>query len=94
MTRAYDPWPVARTTLGGEELMLWRVRVVDNPAPFPPQLAAAGAGTIVALKPAPLVRCGVGTLALLEVQAAGRRRMAAADFMRGRRVATGARLGA
>jgi methionyl-tRNA formyltransferase len=94
MTRAYDPWPVARTTLGGEELMLWRVRVVDNPAPLPPQRASADAGTMVELKPAPLVRCGVGTLALLEVQAAGRRRMAAADFMRGRRVAAGARLGA
>ena len=49
------------------------------------------AGTITELKPEPVVKCGRGALALLEVQAPGRRRMAAADFMRGRRVRRGQR---
>ncbi len=88
--RAYNPWPVARTTLGGEDLLIWRAAVADaSPATGVP----GEPGTIVRMKPAPVVRCGAGSLALLEVQAPGRRRMPAADFMRGRRVAVGARLG-
>jgi methionyl-tRNA formyltransferase len=88
MTRAYDPWPVARTTLGGEDLLVWRASLADVP-PVPDMTA----GTIVALKPAPIVKCGSGSLELVEVQAAGRRRMAAADFFRGQRVAVGTHLG-
>jgi methionyl-tRNA formyltransferase len=95
MTRAYDPWPVARTTLNGEELLIWRARVLAEGAQPGAGVrdARAEPGTIVRLKPVPAVSCGEGVLALLEVQAPGRRRMAAADFIRGRRVAVGARLG-
>lgn len=94
MVRAYDPWPVARTTLAGQDLLIWRAKVVtaDSPA-GEPGLNNAAPGTLVRLKPEPLVKCGAGWLALVEVQAPGRRRMPAADFMRGRRVAAGARLG-
>lgn len=87
MTRAYDPWPVARTTLDGAELLIYGAAVED------PEARAEAPGTIVKVKPAPTVQCGTGTLVLLEVQAAGRKRMAAADFMRGRRIAVGHRLG-
>jgi methionyl-tRNA formyltransferase len=88
MTRAYDPWPVARTTLEGAPLMVYRaaVQVADASGHVP--------GTIVAVQPAPTIQCGSGRLELLEVQAAGRKRMAAADFFRGRRVKVGSRLGA
>jgi methionyl-tRNA formyltransferase len=41
----------------------------------------------------PIVQCGTGRLGLIEVQAPGRKRMAAADFMRGRRIGQGHRLG-
>jgi methionyl-tRNA formyltransferase len=78
MVRAYDPWPVARTTLDGEWLMIWRGSVASVAAPTGP------VGGIVALKPAPVVQCGRGQLALLEVQAPGRKRMRGADFFRGR----------
>jgi methionyl-tRNA formyltransferase len=87
MTRAYDPWPVARTTLAAQPLMIWRARA--DPAPS----GAAPPGTIVAVSPQVLVACGAGRLVLLEVQAAGRKRMSAADFARGRRIETGRRLG-
>ena len=91
MVRAYDPWPVARTMFGDEDLLLWRARVVDEIDAATSENAPAG--TLVSLKPEPIVRCGAGMLALLEVQAPGRRRMAAADFLRGRRITAGARLG-
>ncbi|HKV53429.1 MAG TPA: methionyl-tRNA formyltransferase [Candidatus Binataceae bacterium] len=95
MTRAYDPWPVARTRLNGEDLLIWRAGLsplaVGNEAAA--QSGSAIPGTIVSLKPHPVVQCGVGMLALLEVQSPGRRRMPANDFIRGRRIAIGARLG-
>jgi methionyl-tRNA formyltransferase len=91
MVRAYDPWPVARTTLESQALLIWRARVVANDANDLHDAAAPG--TITVLKPEPLIKCGRGSLALIEVQAPGRRRMPAADYLRGRRVAVGTCLG-
>jgi len=90
MTRAYDPWPIARTQLNSEELLVYRANVLADDR----ETSNAEPGTLVRLKPLPVVKCGADALALIEVQAPGRRRMAAEDFMRGRRVAEGARLGA
>jgi methionyl-tRNA formyltransferase len=87
MTRAYDPWPVARTTLGANELLVHRVRVIDRGE------SRAQSGTVVRVAPNPVIQCGEGLLELVEVQAAGRKRMGAAEFARGRRLAPGARLG-
>jgi methionyl-tRNA formyltransferase len=92
MVRAYDPWPVARTKLGQDELLVWRARLVPSPEENAGP-ATAPAGTLIRLKPSPIVKCGDGQLELIELQAPGRRRMAAADFIRGRRVAEGMRLG-
>jgi methionyl-tRNA formyltransferase len=88
MVRAYDPWPVARTRLGDDDLLIWRARVASQ-MPY----NEGAPGTILSLNPQPAIKCGRGTLELLEVQAAGRRRMPAADFMRGRHIAAGACLG-
>jgi methionyl-tRNA formyltransferase len=87
MTRAYDPWPVARTTLDGVDLLIYHARVVES-------AGTEEAGRIIAITPHPLVQCGAGALELLEVQAPGRKRMSAADFARGRRLAPGHKLGA
>jgi methionyl-tRNA formyltransferase len=87
MTRAYDPWPVARTRLGNDEVLIWRATVEDADSTGSP-------GAIVSVKPNPVVQCGRGRLSLVEVQAAGRKRIPAADFIRGKRVEVGARLGA
>ncbi len=88
MTRAYDPWPVARTRLGGDELLIWRAAVEDESS------SASAPGAILSVKPNPVVQCGTGRLRLIELQAAGRKRMPAADFLRGKRVEAGARFGA
>ena len=87
MTRAYDPWPVARTKLAGDDLMLFRAHAVESAS------AAATPSTIVSIFPAPTVQCGRGLLELIEVQAAGRKRVRAAEFIRGRRIEVGTRLG-
>jgi methionyl-tRNA formyltransferase len=103
MVRAYDPWPIARTRLRGDELLIWRAAPDEAPAPEPTyggthdlptaDLPAAAAGTVVRTKPEVAVQCGRGRIVLLEVQAPGRKRMSAAEFMRGRRIAWGERLG-
>ena len=87
MTRAYDPWPVARTRLGGDEVLIWRAEAAHEDG------SVESPGTIVSMKPNPVVQCGTGRLRLLEVQAAGRKRISAADFLRGKRVEAGARFG-
>ncbi|MFZ0889475.1 MAG: methionyl-tRNA formyltransferase [Candidatus Binataceae bacterium] len=87
MTRAYDPWPIARTTMDGEPILIYRAAA----EPAPPSGDAPG--TILWLKPAPTVQCGLSRMVLLEVQAPGRKRMGAADFCRGRRIEAGRRLG-
>ncbi len=89
--RAYNPWPVARTKLNENELLVWRARAVDADQQI--ASAAVPAGTLVRLKPSAIVKCGEGLLELCEVQAPGRRRIGASDFMRGRRIAEGTRLG-
>ena len=90
MTRAYNPWPVARTSMSGEDLLVWRARMIDDSS----SQSDAPLGTVLALSPIQSSNAAAASLALLEVQAPGRRRMAATDFMRGRRVAIGSRLGA
>jgi methionyl-tRNA formyltransferase len=107
MVRAYDPWPVARTRLGGDELLVWRATLDDSAgaSETPADSGESGGtpgtdapvtnapGTIVRMKPDVAVQCGRGRLVLGEVQAAGRKRMSAAEFLRGRRVILGERLG-
>jgi methionyl-tRNA formyltransferase len=87
MTRAYDPWPVARTAFGGSDLMIYRARVVASNGDVQ-------AGTILSIGANPLVQCGEGALELIEVQAPGRKRMRAGEWARGRRLAVGQKLGA
>jgi methionyl-tRNA formyltransferase len=87
MTRAYDPWPVARTSFGGSDLMIYRARVVATESDAEP-------GSILSIDANPVVRCGEGALELIEVQSAGRKRMRASDWVRGRRPTVGQKLGA
>lgn len=75
--RAFDPAPGCSAAVAGVPLKLWRARVCAGRAGAPPgQRLDAGRGRLV-------VACGEGALELLEVQAAGSRRMAAADWLRG-----------
>ncbi|MCE9657629.1 MAG: methionyl-tRNA formyltransferase [Burkholderiales bacterium] len=85
--RAFDPFPGARGTVGGETITCWRggVRAASPGSPaVPGEIVAAGGGAIT-------VACGDGWLDLVELQRPGGRRMPAAEFLRGRAPAAGAR---
>jgi methionyl-tRNA formyltransferase len=89
--RGLHPWPHAVTTLDGRRLILLRSRLPD---PSPP--AGDVPGTVRAAgKEGVAVTCGDGHLVILtELQAEGGRPLAARDFLAGRPITPGQRLGA
>jgi methionyl-tRNA formyltransferase len=86
--RAFDPFPGATTTVQGEAVKLWRGQCVssENGGPAGTVLAVDGTGVQVA--------CGSGALRLTQLQRAGGKRLAAADFLRGFPLVPGQRFGA
>ncbi len=83
--RGFDSIPGGWTTLEGETLKLFR------PLPHPDAHSQAPPGTVLLADPSRgfTVACGRGTLVVEEVQPAGKRRMPATDWLRGRPLATG-----
>jgi methionyl-tRNA formyltransferase len=81
--RGLSPVPGAYLTLAnGQRLRLLKAEVREGSGP---------PGTILAIEEAPVVvATGGGAIGLLDVQPAGKRRMAAAEFARGRRLRVGA----
>ena len=79
--RAFRPAPGASTSLDGEPIKIWRARVVQD---------RLSPGEVTAEL---VVGCGNGALAIDELQRAGSKRLAAAEFLRGRPLAPGARFG-
>ncbi|MFP6663215.1 MAG: methionyl-tRNA formyltransferase [Deltaproteobacteria bacterium] len=89
--RAFSPWPGATTLHAGHPLRLWRTAVVIEPDT---ETSATAPGTILKLdKHGILIATGEATLRLIEIQPAGKKRMAAADWARGARLCTGGKLG-
>ena len=77
--RAFNPWPIAETRWNGQQLRVWEAIPLATPAAAPP-------GTVTATSAAGIeVATGDGTLQLTRVQAAGRKAMAAADFLKAHR---------
>jgi len=86
--RGVDPWPGAYATLRGQPVKLFRARAADAGA------APAAPGTVLAVDAAGArVACGGGAVVIRELQAAGRKRLAAAQFAAGRGIAVGDVLG-
>ena len=85
--RGFQPWPGAHTTLRGKKLIAHKVRVADETFHGEP-------GEIVVRGDLMMVRCADATmLAFDEVQLEGKKRMSAAEFLRGFQLKSGERLG-
>jgi methionyl-tRNA formyltransferase len=87
--RAFSPWPGAFTFAGGRRLRMHRARPWHR-------LAVPGAEP-GAMVPAPEgigVVCNPGVLLVLELQAEGRKRQEATEWLRGSRLPAGARFSA
>lgn len=68
-----NPWPAAFTLLDGMSVKVYRSRIVQGEGE--PGTILPGKGLTIA--------CGQGAVELLEIQAQGGKRMAAADYLRG-----------
>jgi methionyl-tRNA formyltransferase len=82
--RAFDPWPGAWTEGPSGDLKLFTPRLAEG---------AGTPGKVLQADRALVVACGEGAVQVAEVKAAGGRRMAAADWLHGRSLAVGDRLG-
>ena len=82
--RAFNPFPGAGATLGGEAVKVWAARAEAGGADgaVPSQVLAAGPDGI-------RVMTGDGVLRLTELQRAGGKRLPVADFLRGFPIASG-----
>ena len=78
-------WPCATTTIGGKRIKVYRSEIVAGST-------NKSAGTVVNAKDL-TVACGDGMVKLTEIQAEGSKRMATADYLRGKPVTEGTVLG-
>src|SRR6185503_4585441 len=85
--RGFHPWPGAHTSLDGKKLIVHRMQVAAKDGPAEPGIVELLNGTIV-------VACAQGTwIEVTELQLEGKKRMTAAEFLRGAALKSGARLG-
>ena len=84
--RAFDPFPAASAVVAGETVKVWRAAAVMQGR------GSVAPGTVVAIDVHGIgVACGQGRLEITELQRAGGKRLAAADFLRGFALAPGMR---
>ncbi|HUO30246.1 MAG TPA: hypothetical protein VMU80_13580, partial [Bryobacteraceae bacterium] len=81
--RGFQPWPGGYTRFRGQQLHIWKSRVLAG---------ESGASGQLLTHPLRAV-CGEGALELIEVQLEGRKRISAAAFENGQRIAAGDILG-
>ena len=90
--RGFQPWPGAFTALEGKKLIVHNLNVaggtdIDEHTPLEP-------GQVTVRDHRIFAACAANTIIeLLELQLEGKKRLAAAEFLRGTHLATGTRLG-
>jgi methionyl-tRNA formyltransferase len=72
--RAFNPWPSAFTTIESRNLKIFSARIIDR---------SGKAGDIVSKENELVIAASDRALSLLEIQMEGKRRMSAAEFVRG-----------
>ena len=85
--RGFQPWPGAHTMLRGKKLIVHRMHLAERSSDL-------DEGMLIVEDDVLLAGCGGRTMiALDEVQMEGKRRMGAAEFLRGHQIKSGERLG-
>jgi methionyl-tRNA formyltransferase len=85
--RGFQPWPGAYTSLDGKKLIVHRMQVAPKGGSAEPGLVEIAGGVM-------LVGCAQGTwIEIVELQLEGKKRMTAAEFLRGAVLQSGVRLG-
>ncbi len=82
--RGVDPWPGAQANLAGSAHKLFAPLVVES---------SGSPGTIMQADERLIVACGSDAIEIREIQAPGRKRVAASDYLRGAKISVGDRFG-
>jgi methionyl-tRNA formyltransferase len=78
LIRAFNPWPVAQTSVNGQTLRIWSAQSLTDKANMPP-------GTVIGCDKQGIdIACGEGVLRLTRLQPAGSKPMDVAAFLNGR----------
>ncbi len=82
--RAFNPWPGAYTFYNGKRWGIWKAEILSNviQSSAPGEILKAGPDGI-------LVKTGDTVIKITEIQAEGKKRMMAGEFIRGQTVSTG-----
>lgn len=86
--RGLNPWPCAYTEMPGGVLKIYLAKPVPDAADAEP-----GVVTVSGPKTGLIVKCGEGSLEILEMQAPGGKRMAPKAYLAGKKIDVGTRLG-
>ena len=84
LIRGVNPWPGAYTYFNESILKIWSAEVArtDGRGSNPGRVVSSGKSGV-------FVECGAGAVRLLEIQAAGGKRMPAAEYIKGRQILPG-----
>ena len=96
---AFNPWPIAETVLGGVQLRVWDAQLAPpavaagvEPGTLPGTATRIPPGTVLAASQDGIdVACGKGAVRILRLQLAGRKPLAAREFIKSQSL-TGAKL--
>lgn len=81
--RAFDPWPGSFASMEGRTFKLWKAHAVDGDTEAAP-------GTVIAAGEDGIdVAAGGGILRVMQLQAPGKKRVSAADYLRGNLIEIG-----
>ena len=86
--RGLNPWPCAYTDMPGGTLKIYLAKPVPDTADAEP-----GTVTVSGPKTGLIVKCGQGSLEILEMQAPGGKRMAPKAYLAGKKIDVGTRFG-
>jgi len=85
LVRGCVSWPVAQCVFRDKTLKIWKTNVASLESDSP-------AGTVIAIKPHPVISTGNGCLELLEIQLPGKKRCNASALVNGFQLKVGERL--
>lgn len=101
LIRGFDPWPGAFCLYNGQQVRFWKAEVLQDRTKIIEKTEADNAmenagstepipGTVIASGAEGIdIMCGGGILTVTEIQAAGKKRMAVSEYIKGRKIEPG-----
>ena len=93
LIRGMNPWPSAYTRYQGKVLKIWEAEVAENISELPNINLSENYGKIYSFNSRIFIICNQSILEVLSLQLEGKKRMSAKDFLMGREIEQGYKVG-